>query len=312
MRIPGTIGPFLVGLCGMACATGLAGAGTAGLKHERSIYTDEGRGRLEAPEGVACGDDGSLVIADSGHGRLLTYTWLEGALRGGKPIALPQLPAPTRIQLDGAGNLLVLDRKLRRIGRIDAGGAFAGYLGVVSATAIVPVAFKLGPSGNVYLLDAPGRRLLVIEPSGRIARAVALPESGSFTDLALGAGGSVYAVDAVAATVWVVDAEGGAFRRLTPSLKARIRFPTDMASDGRGRLYIVDHHGDAIVALGEDGSFQGRALGSGRADGLLSHAAQLCVTRDFVFVADRDNNRVQVFEILRDDRREPPSGPATP
>lgn len=289
---------LLASLCAVACAHGVTYARTAGLKHERSIYTDERRGRLEAPEGVACADDGTLIVADSGHGRLVKYTWRDGALDGGAEIKLPQLSYPTRIQLDGAGNLFVLDRKLRRIGRIDRAGRFAGYLDAGGEPPAAPIAFKAG-GARVYLLDAPGRRLLVVEPSGHVARAVGLPDSGSFTDLALGTAGSVYAIDATTSTVWALDAGGSAFRRLTPSLEAQMRFPTDMASDGRGHLFVVDHGGGAIAVLGEDGSFQGRALSSGHADGLLSYPAQVCVTGGFLFVADRGNSRVQVFEIMR-------------
>jgi streptogramin lyase len=288
-------------LCAIASATARASGATAGLLHERSIYLDGARRRLEAPEGVACADDGRLIVADTGHGRVLTYTWQEGELRGGEQLALPELPYPTRLQLDPARNLLVLDRKLRRIGRVDAAGRFAGYLEVRTspASAILPTAFKLDSSGTVYLLDAAGRRMLAVEPSGRVARDVALPKTGSFTDLALGSRGKVYAMDAVTATVWVVDAGGKAFRRLAPSLKSRIRFPTDMTSDGQGHLFVVDHNGDAIVVLGENGRFEARALSTGQGDGLLRHAAQICVTRSTVFIADEGNSRVQVFARMR-------------
>jgi hypothetical protein len=277
-------------------------AGTAGLKHERSIYADDGRRRLAAPEGVACADDGRLVVADTGNGRLVRYRWQEGALRGGEQIKLPELPYPARVQLGRDGSVLALDRKLRRIGRVDAKGGFAGYVDVPArpgSPAAMPVAFAVGPSGSVHVLDVAGRRLVVLDASGRVARDVALPRSGSFTDLALGGGGRVYAIDAVDATVWVVDEAGEAFRELAPGLSDRTRFPTDLASDGDGRLFVVDRHGDAIAVLGEDGSFRGLGLSGGQADGLLSYAAQLCVAQGHLFVADRGNNRVQVFSILR-------------
>jgi DNA-binding beta-propeller fold protein YncE len=288
--------------CALACAPARARAGTAGLKHEKSIYAD-GRGRrLEAPEGVACAEGGKLVVADTGHGRLLAYTWREGQLRGGEELKLPQLPYPTRVQMDGSGKVLALDGKLRRIARLDADGRFAGYLdlrpGPPSAE-VTPIAFKVAASGDVYVLDAAGRRLLVANAAGRIARQVSLPKAGSFTDVAVGAGGKVYAVDAASATLWVADGAGGAFRPAAPSFRDRMRFPTDLAVDPRGRLFVVDRNGDAIVVLGEDGSFEGRGLGTGRGDGHLFYPAQVCVTRSDAFVADRNNNRVQVFAILR-------------
>lgn len=287
--------------CAIACAPAAARGGTAGLEHERSIYADDRGRRLDAPEGVACAEGGKLVVADTGHGRLLVYDWREGQLRGGGEIKLPQLPYPTRVQMDRSGDVLALDGKLRRIARLDPDGRFAGYLalGPSPPAEVTPIAFKVAPSGEVYVLDAAGRRLLVVNPAGRIARDVPLPEGGSFTDVAVGAGGEVYAIDAASATLWVADGAGGAFRQAAPSFKGRMRFPADLAVDPGGRVFVADRNGDAIAVLGEDGSFEGRGLASGRGEGLLSYPAQICVTRSEVFVADRSNNRVQVFAILR-------------
>ncbi|HEY6004431.1 MAG TPA: NHL repeat-containing protein [Anaeromyxobacter sp.] len=285
----------------LASASATALAGTAGLKHERSIYADERGGRLDAPEGVACAEGGKLVVADTGGGRLLVYAWRDGQLRGGEEIKLPQLPYPTRVQMDGSGNLLALDGRLRRIARLDAGGRFAGYLDLRPRppAEVVPIAFKVSARGDVYVLDAAGRRVLVASAAGRIMREVPLPRGGSFTDVAVGAGGKVYAIDAASATLWVAGGAGGAFRPAAPSFRDRMRFPADLAIDPGGRVFVVDRNGDAIAVLGADGSFEGSGLASGRGDGLLYYPAQICVTGSDVFVADRNNNRVQVFAILR-------------
>jgi DNA-binding beta-propeller fold protein YncE len=286
----------------VACAPASARAGTLGLKHERSIYADGKGRRLEAPEGVACAEGGRLVVADTGHGRLVVYARRGGQLGGGEELKLPELPRPTRVQVDGDGKLLVLDGKLRRIARLDAEGRFAGYLDLAPgppAAEVTPIAFKVASSGEVYVLDAAGRRILVASAAGRIARQIALPAAGSFTDVAVGPGGKVYAVDAASATLWVAGGAGGVLRAAAPGLRDRTRFPADLAFDPRGRLFVADRNGDAIAVLGADGSFEGRGLASGRGDGLLDHPAQICVTRSEAFVADRGNNRVQVFSILR-------------
>src|SRR3954469_25972634 len=49
-----------------------------------------------------------------------------------------------------------------------------------------------------------------------------------------------------------------------------------------------------LWAAGAD-SFLSRALRYGRADGLLNYPGQLCLTHRYAFVADRNNNRVQIF-----------------
>jgi hypothetical protein len=281
------------GIAALLGGAAVCAAGTAGLRHEQSIYTN-GKQTLDGPEGVACAEDGRVVLSDTGHGRLLAYTWSDGRFTGGKEMRLPQLPAPGRVQLDAAGNIFVLDGKVRKIARLDANGAFLGYLAIEG----VPISFKVSGT-NVYVLDGAGRRVLRLETGARVSREIALPKEGSFTDIAVLASGRLYAVDAVAATLWFADDPDRSFRPLAPGARREMSFPTYVASDGRGSLWVVDRHASAIVVLGEDGSFLARARRYGRAEGLLNYPGQLCLTARHLFIADRNNNRLQAFAILR-------------
>lgn len=282
-----------------------ARAGSAGFKHEKSIYADDREGSLRNPEGVACTDDGRLVVADTGNGRLLTYTWKDGALRGGVPIKLVQAPYPVRVQIDGKGNVLVLDRKVKKIVRVDGNGGFGGYVeitGASTASAVIPTSFKVDASGTTYVLDVAARRVLVLADSGQVLREVPLPRSpAEFTDIAIAPGGqTIFAIDAVGAALWAAGKDATSFKSVAPSLKDRMNFPVYLTLDPRGRVLVVDQNGNGIVMLGQDGSYQGRELGIGASDGLLYYPAQICVTSGGdAFVADRNNNRVQVFSMTR-------------
>jgi hypothetical protein len=71
-------------------------------------------------------------------------------------------------------------------------------------------------------------------------------------------------------------------------------------ADNRGKLFVVDQNGNAVVRLGTDGSFQGRDLAIGWHDGAVYYPAQLCINKGGdVFLADRANNRVQIFALPR-------------
>jgi len=75
-------------------------------------------------------------------------------------------------------------------------------------------------------------------------------------------------------------------------------FPTAIASDRRGHLFVADQTGGGIVVLGADGSFLGRQAGRGWTQGLLRYPSGLCVADGgLLFVADRENDRVSVFTI---------------
>ncbi|MBW2402000.1 MAG: hypothetical protein JRG80_22575, partial [Deltaproteobacteria bacterium] len=86
--------------------------------------------------------------------------------------------------------------------------------------------------------------------------------------------------------------------RLTEDLDAYMNFPTDLTVDGRGVLYLVDHHGSGLVLVSGGGSFQGRMLEMGWGEKGIYYPSQICVSPNGnLFIADRSNNRVQRFRL---------------
>ena len=292
---------YSTAILALAALAGPGIARPASMKHELSIYQDEKEVWLKLPEGVACSDKGALVVADTGNGRLLLYTYREGKLAGGSEVKLAEVPYPVRVQIDGKGNVLVLDRRSRRIVQVDAAGKFAGAIewkGVTGASAVSPIAFKVDASDNLYVLDVAARRVLVAEPSGKVIREIALPRGETeFTDVAVDGAGRILAVDSVGSRVWAVDRGAKEFKPLGVGLKDRVSFPTYLVED-HGKMYLVDHNGNGIALLGADGEFLGRELEMGWTNGKVYYPSQMCVNADgLAFVADRNNNRVQVFSL---------------
>jgi streptogramin lyase len=272
------------------------------FKHEKSVYIDAKEAPLRGPEGVGCDDQGAFVVADTGNARLLTFTWKDGAVSGGAEVKVPQLLSPVRVQIDSKGNVLVLDRRAKKIARLDVKGAFAAWIELkpaAGAVAAIPASFKLDAADNVYVLDVAGRRVVVLNPQGEASGELPLPAEGTFTDVAADAAGRIYVVEATRAAVWVAEKGASSFKDLTGSLKDRLSFPGYVAAV-RGKLFVVDQNGMAVVVVGQDGSFQGRQLALGWTDGLLYYPGQLCVNANGdAFIADRQNNRVQVFATAK-------------
>lgn len=269
--------------------------------YTESVYIDSKEGPLRSPEGVACNDGGALVVADTGNSRLLTYTVKEDGVAAGVEVKSPQLVAPVRVQLDPKGGTVVLDRKGNRLVRFDAKGTYTGTIEPKSDLpgTFSPVAFKVDGGQNVWVLDGSGR-VVVLDPAGTVTRTLELPKGGAmFTDLAVDGGGVVYAVDAVQAMVWSADKAATVFKPLSKSLKDEMSFPAYVLA-AKGKLLLVDQVGHGVVVLGTDGSFQGRQLSYGAGEGLLQYPGQLCLTeRGDVFLADRNNNRVDRYTIAR-------------
>jgi hypothetical protein len=279
-----------------------AASAAAGLKHQRSIYSDAAEVALKSPEGVSCDDRGALVIADTGNARLLVFTWKDGVLDGGAQVKLPQLQYPTRVQIDSKGFVFALDRRGKKIVRVDAKGEYAGVVEAKGATSptFTPAAFKIGPGDAIYVVDVVAGKFLVLAPDGRVTRELPLPKASGIVDLAVDNAGRMYLVDAVTAVVFAADPNATAFQPLSKSLKELISFPAYLTTDNRGKLLVVDQHGNAVVRLGVDGTFQGRDLATGWNDGTLYYPGQLCTNAaGDLFVADRNNNRVQIFAVAR-------------
>ncbi len=279
-------------------------AEAAKLRHISSVYFDAKGAGISTPEGVAYSDKSILIIADSGNGRLLKYTYKEGVVKGGDEIKVPEMSYPLKVQVNSAGEVFVLDGKQRRIIRLGSDGTSKGYLdpaGLTSPSTFVPESFKIDASGNIYILDIFSGRVIVLDPSGKFMRQLEFPENyGFFTDLAVDSRGAIFILDAVKADVYSALGDAKSFTLLTKGLKEYMNFPISMTIDNRGVIYLADQNGSGIVALGQDGSFQGRLVTFGWKEGLVRYPSQIFISeKGEFFVADRENNRVQIFSLLK-------------
>src|SRR6266496_749666 len=244
-----------------------ARADSLSFTYSASIYQDAKEVALRSPEGVAC-TGGSLVVADTGNRRLLTFALKEsGIISQTGEVKLGQLTSP--VELKGA-----------------------------PATPMI-LGFKLDAADNLYALDVASGKVLVADLAGSVIRAVDLPKGPVISDIAADGGGTIYAVDGVGATVWSAAKGATAFTQLGKSLKDRMSFPSYIVAH-QGKLILVDQNGMGLVLLGLDGSYLGRQLAIGWNDGFVYYPSQLCINeKGDSFVADRGNNRVQQFTTAR-------------
>lgn len=278
-------------------------AETVKFKHLQSVYFDEKGGSLKEPEAVACNEKSLLVIGDTANGRLLRYTFQEKILKGGSAINIPQLSSPIRVQINSKGEILALDGKKRRMVRLTPEGTFKSYVdpeGIPSPSAFVPRSFKIDRNDNIYILDIFTGRVLVLNPEGKYQKQIPFPKDyGFFSDLSVTAKGDLLLIDCVKAMVFSTTKDTNQFSPLTKSLREYLNFPTSI-TESKGTIYIVDEDGGGIVMLGSDGTFLGRQLTSGWIEGLLYFPCQMCINeKGEVFIADRGNNRVQIFTLVR-------------
>jgi sugar lactone lactonase YvrE len=286
----------------LAAATPATGAEVLKLRHAATLYADAAEVPLRVPQGVGCGPGDAFLVADSGNGRVLRVE-VSGALaRVTGVVALPEIAYPIRADGGADGSMVVLDGRSRRLARVRADGSFGGWIevpGVEGAAAPVIRSFALGPGGAVVAADVAGWRVVQIGAAGGVERSIDLPGGArGLGDVAADARGSIFVLDGVGRRVWVARAGETAFSPLTGSLSEDLDFPGALDADPTGRLMVTDLDGGGVVILGPDGSFRGRQSAYGWREGFLRHPADLCWSRrGLVAIADRENQRVQVFSV---------------
>ncbi|MFP3983352.1 MAG: hypothetical protein ACLFV2_06645 [Desulfurivibrionaceae bacterium] len=264
---------------------------------------DQGKSLLQ-PEGVACSEDG-FWVADTGNSRLVHFTQQNRSLSPDTEIKMKNT-SPTVVQVNSKGEIHVLDAREQRIALLKNNGKSKGYLtpeNIPEDRDITPKSFRIDGEDNIYILDLLSSRVLVLGPEGEYRREIAFPEEyGFFSDLALDSRGTIFLLDSVKGEIYTAAVDGDRFSLLTSKLKEYVNFPTSLAVDSRGgKIYVLDQYGSGLVLIDQDGSFLGRRLSRGWKKSQLYYPAQLCLTTDNqLLIADRNNNRVQLFTTIKD------------
>lgn len=209
--------------------TTMAGNGTVGFGGDGGLATEAS---LNNPLGVAVDSSGNLFIADSNNYRVRKVdaqgiiTTVAGSGKAGFSgdggLALSaSLLSPTDVAVDLKGNLYIADEYNNRIREVDTNGvmstvagngaaAFAGDGGAATAASLHnPFGICVDGAANLFIADASNDRVRKVDSQG-IITTVAGNGTGDTT------------------------ADG------TPAIEADVSYPTGVALDGLGTLFIVD------------------------------------------------------------------------
>lgn len=282
----------------------LRAAETAKFRYVASVYADGKGAGLKLPEGIACGAKGQIVVGDTGNDRLLRFTYQDKAVGGGTEIKIPQVSSPARVQLNSKGEIYALDTVQRRVVHLTPEGEFKDVLafdGVPAPATVVPKGLAIDSGDNIYVLDVFGARVLVLNAQGQFQKALAFPaEIGFGSDVAIDSTGSVLLLDSLKRRVFSAAKDAAAFTPLGGDLSGTVvTLPTYLMPTKNG-IFIVEGNGSSIVGLGRDGAYLSRQLTMGWTEGSLNHPSQMCMNdQDMLFIADTNNSRIEVFQVIR-------------
>lgn len=103
----------------------------------------------------------------------------------------------------------------------------------------------------------------------------------------------IYKIDAKGNLIWSFGERG-----VSGCDKTHLNRPTDIAVDNDGKIYIADGYGNSrIICIDSKGKYLFEWGSFGDKQGQFNHPHNLIIVDQKVFVADRDNNRIQVFSL---------------
>ena len=239
--------------------------------------------KFNAPSGVAVDSSGHVYVADQGNHRIRkispagVVTTFAGSTQGymDDTGTAAKFNAPSGVAVDSSGHVYVADQGNHRIRKIDPAGVVTTLAGSTSGSADGtgtaaqfngPYGVAVDSSGQVYVADFSNNRIRKIDPTGVV------------TTLA----GSSYGY---------MDGTGTA---------ARFRYPTGVAVDSSGQVYVADLLNNRIRKISPTavvstlaGSSSGYMDGTGTAAQFNQPSGVAVDSSGNVYVADFSNHRIR-------------------
>lgn len=276
--------------------------------HVVRIFGDTGRGKVEFMYPRAIDFDGQILYVIDKAGRIQRIS-VEGEYGG--EYQMPDIEAgkPTGISVGPEGHLYVADTHYHRIVVFDSIGTVIkkfGRFGEGDGEFIYPTDVAFDKEGRIFVSEYGGNdRISVFDKDGTFQFCFGEPGNGHGQFSRPSAicidplNEYLYIADACNHRIAVYTLNGKLVRYLGDigSEPGCLRYPYDLALSDKGHIVICEYGNNRIQVFDCQGRSRGMYGQAGRNPGELAYPWGVAIDRNYAYIVDAGNNRVQVWEL---------------
>ena len=214
-----------------------------------------------------------MALAATGDISTVAGTGTAGVSGDGGAATSAKLNFPIGVAVDSSGNIFIADSQNHRIRKVDTSGnlstvagttiGFSGDGGAAtSAQLFPPLSVAVDTSGNLFIADRGNNPIRKVDTSGNISTVAGSGTGGAFSG------------------------DGGL------ATSARLNFPTGVAVDASGNLFIADRSNDRIRKVDTSGNIS-TVAGTGLSSVLQEPQGVAVDPSGNIFIADTSNHRIR-------------------
>lgn len=270
-------------------------------------------------------EQNKFYVTDIGRSAVIVFDLAGHELRSLVPSGGSSLLLPLSIALDGEGSIYVLERRFASIHVFSRDEKYQRLISLKSLSVKNPTSMIIDKKNNqIYVSDAATRKIVVIDPRGRLIRTVggAGEGDGQFNlpiAMALTSKGNLVVADAFSARIQIFDANGSYLRNFgrRGDSPGDFQLIKSLAIDSTDNIYVVDgrahnisifnEHGDLLLVFG--GYYAAADTGKLAPGGFSIPIGIDIDSTDKIYVVDQLNARVQIFQYYSEEnlrRSNPP------
>lgn len=268
---------------------------------------------VEKPLGVAVSPDGSRLYATQSGTKAAAFVFNREGTKIGElkpPATEAGYHVPVYLAVHPtSGDVYVGDRAAGKVYVYDGSGTFRStFTPKGDVGAFSPLGIAVAEDGTLYVADAASskpadHRILVFTKDGTLVKTLGKGELNYPNAIVTGSQGEIYVTDSNNGRVVVMDKSGKVTTLLARGIgDGDLGLPRGMAADDKGRLFVVDTTDQQVRVFTRASSpteppvYVGSFGDQGRQDGTFQFPNGVATdTRGRIYVADRENNRIQVW-----------------